>query len=185
MKILENGLPVLDDATGEPLKIGDRAPDFTYVDQNGKPVSLSSLQGRPTVLYILGRLKNGLTARKFERLVNLAPEIDAAGANVIALSTTYFRDAKLEADRLGFTFPILDNEADLAGINTYAQPTDIGSEFPVYVLTADHTIAYMRIGDDVFDEVHSPELIAAIGAATPATFPRPPAPVVTPPVTTA
>lgn len=33
------------------LNIGDKAPDFKAVDQNGKPVSLSDFKGRKLVLY--------------------------------------------------------------------------------------------------------------------------------------
>lgn len=33
------------------LEIGDIAPDFTLPDQNGNPVTLSKLQGKPVVLY--------------------------------------------------------------------------------------------------------------------------------------
>lgn len=50
-------------ATGEPeakatanapepaaLKVGDKAPDFTLPDQNGKPYSLSQFQGKENVV---------------------------------------------------------------------------------------------------------------------------------------
>ena len=33
------------------LKVGDLAPDFTLPDQDGKPVSLSSLRGKRVVIY--------------------------------------------------------------------------------------------------------------------------------------
>jgi peroxiredoxin Q/BCP len=33
------------------LRIGDKAPDFTVNDQDGKPVKLSSLKGKKVVLY--------------------------------------------------------------------------------------------------------------------------------------
>jgi len=32
------------------LKVGDKAPDFTLLDQNGNPVTLSSFQGKKTVI---------------------------------------------------------------------------------------------------------------------------------------
>lgn len=33
------------------LNIGDTAPDFTIPDQDGNPVTLSELRGKPVVLY--------------------------------------------------------------------------------------------------------------------------------------
>ena len=35
----------------ELLKVGDRAPDFESVDQNGNKVKLSSFKGKPVVVY--------------------------------------------------------------------------------------------------------------------------------------
>jgi len=32
------------------LQVGDKAPDFTLPDQNGKPVSLSQFQGKESVV---------------------------------------------------------------------------------------------------------------------------------------
>ena len=37
-------------ALAAPLKVGDRTPDFTLPDQDGKPVKLSSFQGRQSVV---------------------------------------------------------------------------------------------------------------------------------------
>jgi peroxiredoxin Q/BCP len=33
------------------LDVGDSAPDFTIPDQNGDPLTLSELRGKPVVLY--------------------------------------------------------------------------------------------------------------------------------------
>ena len=33
------------------LRAGDMAPDFSSVDQNGKPVKLSDFRGKPVVVY--------------------------------------------------------------------------------------------------------------------------------------
>jgi len=33
-----------------PLKVGDKAPDFTLPDQNGKKISLSQFQGKENVV---------------------------------------------------------------------------------------------------------------------------------------
>ena len=36
-----------------PLRVGDRAPDFTLPDTSGRRVTLSALRGRPVVLIFL------------------------------------------------------------------------------------------------------------------------------------
>jgi peroxiredoxin Q/BCP len=33
------------------IAVGDTAPDFTLADQNGEPVTLSDLRGKPVVIY--------------------------------------------------------------------------------------------------------------------------------------
>ena len=48
--------PVLPELTaapleGEPIATGSRAPDFTAVSQNGKPIRLAELNGRQVVLF--------------------------------------------------------------------------------------------------------------------------------------
>ncbi len=40
---------------GESLRVGDKAPQFTLKDQNGKDVSLSDFQGRNVVVYFYPR----------------------------------------------------------------------------------------------------------------------------------
>jgi thioredoxin-dependent peroxiredoxin len=37
-------------AEAAPLKVGDKAPDFTLPDQNGKPVKLSEFLGKKNVV---------------------------------------------------------------------------------------------------------------------------------------
>jgi peroxiredoxin Q/BCP len=44
-------LPSIDDMTDARLAPGDLAPDFTLTDQDGTPVTLSSLRGAKVVLY--------------------------------------------------------------------------------------------------------------------------------------
>jgi thioredoxin-dependent peroxiredoxin len=65
---------------------GDKAPDFTLATESGKPLKLSSLKGKPVVLYFYPKDDTSgctLEAKEFSRL---APEFRKAGAEVIGIS---------------------------------------------------------------------------------------------------
>jgi peroxiredoxin Q/BCP len=65
---------------------GDKAPDFTLATESGKPLKLSSLKGKPVVLYFYPKDDTSgctLEAKDFSRL---APEFRKAGAEVIGIS---------------------------------------------------------------------------------------------------
>ena len=63
------------------LKIGDKAPDFSANDQQGNPVSLSTLLGKRIVLYFY-------------------PKDNTPGCTAEACS---LRDGKSELEKMGFT----------------------------------------------------------------------------------
>ena len=63
------------------LKIGDKAPDFSANDQQGNPVSLSTLLGKRIVLYFY-------------------PKDNTPGCTAEACS---MRDGKSELEKMGFT----------------------------------------------------------------------------------
>jgi peroxiredoxin Q/BCP len=68
------------------LQDGDKAPDFTLATESGKPLKLSSLKGKPVVLYFYPKDDTSgctLEAKDFSRL---APEFRKAGAEVIGVS---------------------------------------------------------------------------------------------------
>lgn len=64
----------------EKLKVGDRAPEFTAMDQDGNQVVLGSLKGKKVVLYFY-------------------PKDNTSGCTAEACS---LRDGKSELERMGF-----------------------------------------------------------------------------------
>jgi peroxiredoxin len=56
---------------------GDQAPDFELPDQDGEPVRLSSLRGKPVVLYFYPK------ADTLEVEFEIAPEVDAGEDRLI------------------------------------------------------------------------------------------------------
>jgi len=69
------------------LEAGQKAPDFTAVDQNGEPISLSQFQGQKVVLYFYPRDNTpGCTAQACDLRDNYQ-RLQAAGYQVIGVST--------------------------------------------------------------------------------------------------
>ena len=68
------------------LHIGDKAPDFTSVDQNGEPISLGSFIGKKVVLYFYPKDDTpGCTAQACNLRDNYA-SLSGKGFQVIGVS---------------------------------------------------------------------------------------------------
>lgn len=92
------------------LKPGDVAPDFTLPDQDGKPVSLSSLRGKRVVLYFYPKDDTpGCTAQACG-FRDVYTEIDSADAVVLGVSPQGAKSHVKFRDKYGLPFPLLSDE---------------------------------------------------------------------------
>jgi len=77
----------MDSFSQSPLKTGDKAPDFTAKDQDGKQISLSALKGKKVILYFYPKDQTpGCT----QEACNLRDNMDALtdeGYEVLGVST--------------------------------------------------------------------------------------------------
>lgn len=148
------------------LKAGDRAPNFTLTDQDGRELSLAQLLGEgPVVLYFYpadftpGCTKEACTIR------DMHDEIAAAGMRVVGVAP---QDAASHArfrDKHGLPFTLLA-DPDKAAIKAYGVdgPLGIGVRRATFLVGADGVIrdavlADIRIGR------HEEFIRAAIAAA--------------------
>lgn len=148
------------------LKAGDRAPNFTLTDQDGRELSLAQLLGEgPVVLYFYpadftpGCTKEACTIR------DMHDEIAAAGMRVVGVAP---QDAASHArfrDKHGLPFTLLA-DPDKAVIKAYGVdgPLGIGVRRATFLVGADGVIrdavlADIRIGR------HEEFIRAAIAAA--------------------
>ena len=139
-----------------PLGPGDRAPDFTYPDLSGTPVSLRELEGKVVLVNIwatwcapcrvempsMERLYRSMEGRPFEIL---AVSVDAP----LGLFDAFGRpggDLAAFADSLELTFPILHDPT--GRIQATYQTTGVPETF---IIGKDGTIYRKQIGSVEWD----------------------------------
>lgn len=87
------------------LTVGDTAPDFTLLDQNGKEVSLHDFKGMNVVVYFYPKaMTPGCTVQACE-LRNVQAELKAADIVVLGISADPVKSLKKfeEKEKLNFT----------------------------------------------------------------------------------
>jgi peroxiredoxin Q/BCP len=99
-----------------PLKPGDRAPDFTLLDQDGKAVNLADLKGRKVLVYFYPKADTpGCTTQACGLRDVLGDIGDTA---VVGISPDKPEKQKRFDDKYGLGFPLLSDQ-DHAVANAY------------------------------------------------------------------
>jgi peroxiredoxin Q/BCP len=89
------------------LKVGDKAPDFTVNDQDGRPVKLSSLRGKKVVLYFYPKdMTPGCTAEACN-LRDHYKNMIRQGYEILGVSTDNERMHKKFAEKEKLPFRLL------------------------------------------------------------------------------
>lgn len=91
------------------LDTGDTAPDFTLLDQDEHPVSLSDFRGRRVILYFYPAAQTpGCTTQACDFRDSLA-SLQGAGYTVLGLSRDTPEKLRAFRDSDGLTFPLLSD----------------------------------------------------------------------------
>jgi len=94
----------------EALKEGDKAPDFTSKDQNGKTVSLSDFKGKNVILYFYPKDDTpGCTAEACSFRDNYQ-SLQGNGFEVIGVSTDSEKSHKKFETKYNLPFPLIADE---------------------------------------------------------------------------
>jgi peroxiredoxin Q/BCP len=104
--------------TEQRLAPGDTAPDFTLLDADGQPVTLSSFRGQRVIVYFYpAAMTPGCTKEACDFRDNLAV-LNGHGITVLGISPD--QPAKLAKfrDKEGLTFPLL-SDPDRAVLQAY------------------------------------------------------------------
>jgi peroxiredoxin Q/BCP len=149
------------------LREGDPAPDFTLRSEAGETITLSSLRGRPVVLYFYPKDDTpGCTAQACG-IRDAYDDFERAGAVVLGVSPDDERShAKFKA-KYGLPFTLLaDPDHAVAeqygvwGEKKYMGRTYLGVKRSTFVLDPDGIVT--KVMHDVKPATHADDVIAAL-----------------------
>jgi thioredoxin-dependent peroxiredoxin len=100
------------------LKVGDKAPDFSVPDQDGKMVSLKDYKGKKVILYFYPKDDTSGCTAEACNLQDNRPLITKKNYEIIGVSADTVKSHKKFADKFHLSFKLLaDTEKDI--INKY------------------------------------------------------------------
>ncbi len=91
------------------VEVGSPAPDFELPSHDGGSVKLSSLRGRPVVLYFYPRAMTSGCTREAIRFNELIEEFERLGAIILGVSTDPVEKNARFAEKLGLKFKLLSD----------------------------------------------------------------------------
>jgi peroxiredoxin Q/BCP len=129
------------------LAPGDDAPDFELPDQDGNPVKLSDLRGRPTVVYFYPKADTPGCTTQACGVRDRQPDYIKVGAVVLGVSPDPVAKVKKFHEKYDLNFPLLADEdhavAESYGVwvtkSMYGR-TYLGNERTTFVLDADGVV---------------------------------------------
>lgn len=150
------------------IEPGQEAPDFTLPDQDGKPVTLSSLRGGPVVVYFYPKASTPGCTVQACGVRDHAADYDARGATVLGISPDPVRKVKKFADEENLNFRLLADEdhavAEAYGVwvekSMYGR-TYMGNERTTFVIDADGVVT--DVLRNVKPAEHDDLVLAALG----------------------
>jgi peroxiredoxin Q/BCP len=113
------------------LKVGDKAPDFTVNDQDGKPVKLSELRGKKVILYFYPKdMTPGCTAEACSLRDNYKA-MQKQGYEVLGVSTDTEKSHRKFIDKEKLPFRLLaDTEKALhSSYGTWVEKSMYGRKY--------------------------------------------------------
>ena len=147
---------------------GDQAPDFTLQSDTGTEVTLSSLRGRPVVLYFYPRDDTPGCTKQACGIRDVYGEFERAGAVVLGVSPDDERSHVKFKQKYDLPFTLLaDTDHSVAeqygvwGEKAFAGRKYMGVSRSTFVIAEDGTVK--RVLLDVKPATHADDVLAALG----------------------
>jgi thioredoxin-dependent peroxiredoxin len=149
-------------------KVGDKAPEFELLNQDGEPVKLSDFAGRPVVLYFYPKADTPGCTTQACGIRDRSGEYEQADAVVLGVSPDEPKALRKFADKYGLQFTLLsDRDHELAetyGVwvekNRYGR-TYWGNERTTFLIDGEGRIA--RVFPKVSPKTHDEVVLEALG----------------------
>jgi peroxiredoxin Q/BCP len=149
------------------LREGDRAPDFTLPDQDGREVSLGDFAGQTLVLYFYPRADTPGCTTQACGIRDRAADYEAAGAVVVGVSTDSVEAIKRfhGGQSLNFTLLADSDHAIAERYGTWVEKNMYGRKSwgvqrSTFVIDGDGTVA--RVFPKVSPKTHDDVVLAAL-----------------------
>ena len=143
------------------------APDFTLPNQDGEPVTLSSLRGKTVVLYFYPKADTPGCTTQACGIRDRSGESEAAGATVLGVSPDPVGSVKKFHDKQSLNFTLLaDAEHTVSelygtwGEKSMYGKTYMGTARATFIIDADGTVA--RVFPKVSPKTHDDEVLGAL-----------------------
>jgi len=136
---------------------GAQAPDFTLMNQEREPVTLSNLRGRPVVLAFFPAAFSSVCTKELCTFRDSLSRLNQAQAQVLGISVDTFFALKAFHTDQKLTFPLLSdfNKQTIRDYGVYNEDM-IGlkgiAKRAVFVIDKDGKIRYRQVLDDARNE---------------------------------
>jgi len=143
---------------------GTLAPDFTLLDQDGVPHTLSTHQGSRVLLYFYPKDDTPGCTKQACMLRDALPDFDALDAVVYGISTDSVKSHKKFADKYGLPFILLadENKEVVKAYGVWGKKKFMGREYDgisrtSFLLAPDGSIE--KVYENVKPELHAAQVL--------------------------
>jgi peroxiredoxin len=150
-------------------ELGSKAPDFTLMNQDREPVTLSQLHGKPVVLAFFPAAFSSTCQKELCTFRDSMGQLGKANAQVLGISTDTFFALKAFQDQQKLNFPLLSDfnkqvirdygvfNEDMIGLKGIAKRA-------VFVLDQNGAIRYREVLEDARNEPDYQKVLEAVAS---------------------
>jgi glutaredoxin-dependent peroxiredoxin len=149
------------------VDVGSKAPDFTLVNEERQPVTLSQQRGKPVVLAFFPAAFSGVCQKELCTFRDSMARLNDAKAQVYGVSVDTFFTLKAFHDAQKLTFPLL-SDFNKEVIQQYGvlNPDMIGlkgiAKRAVFVIDKDGVVRHQEVLEDARNEPNYDAVFSAL-----------------------